>query len=122
MPNNVGVIPEFFFPDNSQPLLTKEFLENVPPNSRIVIYKGQLRKDCYIVIEDGNTRRLRAFADKYTFNECIAELETTDMTLSVIKPVPIIQERAETSVPKITKKEVNDVLRKLWAKVKEDIK
>ena len=106
MPNNVGVIPEFFFPDNSIPTLTKEFLENVPQNSRIIIYKGQLRKDCYVVVEDCNTRRTRAFSDEHTFNECIAELESVDMTLEE---------------PIVSSKKVNDALRKLWNKVKEDM-
>ena len=46
MINKVGVIPEFFYPNGIPPILTKEFLDNVPDNSRIIIYKGALRKAC----------------------------------------------------------------------------
>ncbi len=116
MSNSVGVIPEFFYPNGKEPLLTKEFLQNVPGNSRIIIYKGVLRNECYIVIEDGNTRRQRAFSKQHTFNECIKELEIENMSLSVAKRV----EAFKTEKNKASDKKVNDMIRKLWAQMEKD--
>ncbi len=116
MPNNVGVIPEFFYFNGNSPILTKEFLSNVPDNSRIVIYKGKLRNECYIIVEDGNTRRQRAFSKQNTFNECIKELEIADMSLLVVKRV----ETLKIEKNKISDKKVNAMIRKLWAQMKKD--
>ena len=115
MPNNVGVIPEFFYPDDNTPILTKEFLANVPDNSRIIIYKGTLRKDCYIAIEDGVIHRCRSFSKQHTFNECIKELETSDMKLSQ-SPIPETF-KIEKS---IVDKQVNDMIRKLWSQMEKN--
>lgn len=116
MAENIGVIPEFFYPNGEEPLLTKEFLQNVPDHSRIVIYKGKLRNECYIVVEDGNTRRQRAFSKQHTFNECIKELETTDMSLSVVKRVKTLM----TERNKISNSEVNNMIRKLWKQMEKE--
>ncbi len=121
MSDDVGVIPEFFFTNGKEPLLTKEFFSNVPDNSRIVIYKGRLRNECYIVVEDGNTRRQRAFSKQHTFNECIEELEIADMSLSVVKRVERV-ETLKTEKNKISDKQVNDIIRKLWAQMEKDKK
>jgi len=121
MPNNIGVIPEFFYPDGIQPILTKEFLENVPDNSCIIIYKGLLRKDCYIVVRDGNSTRIRAMSKQYTFNECISELATADMALAPIKRVASfapIKRKIKVN-PKVSNKEVDDMLRRMWSKTKD---
>lgn len=120
MSNNVGVIPEFFYPDNSVPILTKEFLDNIPDNSRIIIYKGALRKDCYIVIEGGATHRCRAFSKQHTFKECIEELEVSDMSLPQA-PVPeTFKIEKSKKIPDISDKQINYMIRKLWKQVEKE--
>ena len=120
MSKDVGVIPEFFYNDGNTPILTKEFLDNIPDNSRIIIYKGALRKDCYIVIEDGNTKRKRAFSKQHTFNECIRELEASDMSLpqSLVPETFKIEKSKRT--PDIADKQVNDMIRKLWSQMEKE--
>ena len=120
MPKDVGVIPEFFYPDGIPPILTKEFLANIPDNSRIIIYKGALRRECYIIIEDGATHRKRAFSKQHTFNECIKELETSDMSLpqSLVPETFKIEKSKRT--PDISDKQVNDMIRKLWSQMEKE--
>ena len=115
MPKDVGVIPEFFYPDDNPPLLTKEFLTNVPDNSRIIIFKGTLRNECYIVIEDGNTKRKRSFSKQHTFNECIKELEVSDMSLPQLPIAETFKIEKSKRTTDISDKQVNDMIRKLWS-------
>ena len=111
----VGVIPEFFYPDGIPPILTKEFLANIPDNSRIIIYKGALRRECYIIIEDGATHRKRAFSKQHTFNECIKELETSDMSLSAVPTSETFKIEKDKKTSDISDKRINAIIRKLWS-------
>ena len=120
MPKDVGVIPEFFYPDGNTPILTKEFLDNIPDNSRIIIYKGALRNECYIVIEDGNTKRKRSFSKQHTFNECIKELETSDMCLPQSSVPETFKIEKSKMTSDIADKQVNDMIRKLWSQMEKE--
>ena len=120
MINKVGVIPEFFYPNGIPPILTKEFLDNVPDNSRIIIYKGLLRKDCYIVIEDGNTKSKRSFSKQHTFNECIKELESSDMSLSAAQTPNTFKIERSKSSSEISDKQIDAIICKLWSQMKKE--